>query len=93
MTTKTQVIVTKPIKNLGVALILSALFGPLGMLYATIMGAIIMAVVYGLICLFTFGLGLTVIWLLNPICMRLESFINFVLLHSATAVVVYNITI
>lgn len=69
MTTKTQVIVTKPIKNLGVALILSALFGPLGMLYATIMGAIIMAVVYGLICLFTFGLGLTVIWLLNPICM------------------------
>ncbi|HQW05545.1 MAG: hypothetical protein IPH05_01550 [Flavobacteriales bacterium] len=45
-------------KSLGIALVLSFLFGPLGMLYATIMGGVIMFVVSVPVVLFTGGLGL-----------------------------------
>ncbi|MGB3079005.1 MAG: hypothetical protein WBB31_08030 [Saprospiraceae bacterium] len=48
---------------MGIAILLLVLFGPLGMFYSTISGAIIMMVVCGIIAIFTFGLLLT--W---PIC-------------------------
>lgn len=45
-------------KSTGIALLLSFLFGPLGMLYATIAGAVIMFIVSVPVVLFTGGLGL-----------------------------------
>ena len=69
MENKPQIIITQPTKNIGISLLLTALFGPLGMLYSTITGAIIMGIVYALIALFTLGFGLAFIWILNPICM------------------------
>lgn len=45
-------------KSMGVALLLSFLFGPLGMLYATVLGGFIMFVVAVPVILFTGGLGL-----------------------------------
>jgi len=50
---------------MGISIILTVLFGPLGMLYSTIMGAIIMAVLSVIIAVFTAGLGLIITW---PIC-------------------------
>lgn len=57
-----------PRKNVGVAFLLTFLFGPLGMLYSTVTGALVMlgitfvvsliaGVIVGLISLATFGLG------------------------------------
>ena len=59
-----QVVVTST-KSMGIAILLTVLFGPLGMLYSTIWGAIIMIVLSGIIGLVTFGFGLLFTW---PIC-------------------------
>ena len=59
-----QVIVT-PTKSMGIAILLTVLFGPLGMLYSTIWGAIIMFVISVVVGFLTLGLGLIVTW---PIC-------------------------
>lgn len=45
-------------KNVGLAILLAFLFGPLGMLYATIPGAIIMFFVNIVVAVLTLGLGL-----------------------------------
>ncbi len=45
-------------KSMGLALLLSFIFGPLGMLYSTIMGGIIMFIVAIPVVLFTGGIGL-----------------------------------
>ncbi len=45
-------------KSTGIALLLSFLFGPLGMLYATVSGGVIMFLISIPIILFTGGLGL-----------------------------------
>lgn len=58
------VVVTSP-KSVGIAILLTILFGPLGMLYSTIGGAIIMAVISVVVGLPTFGIGLIFTW---PIC-------------------------
>ena len=58
-------IIVKTQKSPGTAAILAFFFGPLGMLYATLSGAIVMFVITGLTFLFTFGLGLLIT---NPIC-------------------------
>lgn len=60
-----QTIVVKPIKSMGTSIILTVLFGPLGMLYSTILGGIIMIVVSAVVGLLTAGTGLIVTW---PIC-------------------------
>ena len=52
-------------KSVGLAILLAVLFGPLGMLYATVVGALVMIVVTFLVALFTVGLGLVLTW---PIC-------------------------
>lgn len=61
-----QYIVVKSNKSVGMALLLTFLFGPLGMLYSTIAGGIIMLVISIIIGAITFGFGLLFTW---PICM------------------------
>ncbi|WP_404384891.1 hypothetical protein [Caenispirillum salinarum] len=53
-------------KSMGMALLLTLLFGPLGMIYATILGSIIMLVVTLAVGAFTLGFGLLITW---PICL------------------------
>jgi hypothetical protein len=60
-----QTVVTTATKSMGVAIILTVLFGPLGMLYSTILGGIIMGIVSLVVGILTVGLGLVVTW---PIC-------------------------
>ena len=59
-----QVIVIST-KSMGIAILLTVLFGPLGMLYSTIWGAIIMIVLSAIVGIVTFGFGLIITW---PIC-------------------------
>lgn len=49
-------------KSLVLGLILTFFFGPLGMLYSTIMGGLVMLVISGIIGFFTGGLGLALTW-------------------------------
>jgi len=51
-------------KSVGASIALTFFFGPIGMFYSTLTGAIIMLVLYLVIGLFTLGLGLIV---LHPI--------------------------
>lgn len=51
-------------KSVGASIALTFFFGPLGMFYSTVTGAIIMLVLYLVIGFFTLGLGLIV---LHPI--------------------------
>lgn len=53
-------------KSVGASLILTFLFGPLGMLYSTVPGAIVMFILYIIIGLITLGWG---IFFLHPITM------------------------
>ena len=59
-----QIVVT-PTKSVGISIILTVLFGPLGMFYSTIWGAIIMLIISGVIGVVTFGYGLMIT---HPIC-------------------------
>ncbi len=52
-------------KSVVLSLVLTFLFGPLGMLYSTVPGGLIMIVASLVVALFTFGIGLFVTW---PIC-------------------------
>jgi hypothetical protein len=52
-------------KSVGTAIVLSFFFGPLGMLYSTVAGGLIMLVVTPIIVIPTLGLGLLLTW---PIC-------------------------
>ena len=60
-----QVTVVTPTKSMGIAILLTVLFGPLGMLYSTIVGAIVMGLVSLIVGIVTVGLGLLITW---PIC-------------------------
>jgi len=60
-----QHVIVTPTKSMGVAILLTVLFGPLGMLYATIPGALLMIVVGGVLALMTLGISLLITW---PIC-------------------------
>ncbi|GMV24054.1 MAG: hypothetical protein AMXMBFR58_00850 [Phycisphaerae bacterium] len=52
-------------KSVGLAFLLTLVFGPLGMLYTTVAGAIIMLIVSSVVGALTAGIGLVVTW---PIC-------------------------
>jgi hypothetical protein len=56
------VIIVREVRSVGIALLLTFLFGPLGMLYSTISGALIMIVVSVVLGIFTLGLSLFVTW-------------------------------
>jgi len=67
----TQTIIVKSPKNVGLAAGLGLFLGPLGMIYSTIMGAVIMLipfVIIGIIALVTFGVGFVFVLPLLPIC-------------------------
>ena len=60
-----RVIVVQATKNPGTAALLGCLFGPIGLLYSTMTGAIVMFIVNLCVGLVTFGFGLILTW---PIC-------------------------
>ena len=60
-----QHVVVTPTKNMGIAIILAFLFGPLGMLYSTVLGGVIMFVLSLVIGVVTLGVGLIITW---PVC-------------------------
>ena len=62
-----QVVVTKSTKSAGISLLLTFLFGPLGMLYANILHGIIMIVLAFIIGFVTFGLGSLITWPISMI--------------------------
>jgi len=62
---QTPAVVVVPAKNVGIAALLTILFGPLGMLYSTVPGAIVMLLVSLVAGGITLGLGVVVTW---PIC-------------------------
>ena len=39
---KPQRVIVTPVKSMGISILLTVLFGPLGMLYSTVWGAVIM---------------------------------------------------
>ena len=50
-----NVVVTRSPKSVGIAIALALFFGPLGMFYSTILGAIIMLIVNVIVGIFTLG--------------------------------------
>ena len=60
-----QIVIVKTTKSMGVTILLTFLFGPLGMVYSTVAGAIVMIIVSVLVALITLGFGLFITW---PIC-------------------------
>ena len=52
-------------KSARVAILLTALFGPLGMFYSTVSGAIIMLIVSVVVASMTLWFGLILVW---PVC-------------------------
>ena len=59
------VIVVAAPKSVGLAIVLALIFGPLGLLYSSVLGAIVMFVLYIPVIIFTAGIGLI---LAQPIC-------------------------
>lgn len=57
-----NVVITKSPKSMGISIALTLFFGPLGMFYSTILGAIVMIIIDIIVGIFTFGLGLLVTW-------------------------------
>lgn len=57
-------VMTTP-KNVWLAVLLAGLFGPFGLFYATVPGAMIMLVVAIVLAMFTFGIGVFLVW---PFC-------------------------
>ena len=60
-----QVVVVGSPKSVGISIILTFLFGPLGMFYSTVGGAIIMMILSVILGAITLGIGLLITW---PIC-------------------------
>ncbi len=58
------VVVVRAQKNVGVAIILAILFGPLGLLYASVTGGMLMFVLSVVVAIATMGVGLLLTWLL-----------------------------
>ena len=62
---QTSVIVTRSPKSQGIGLILTLLFGPLGLFYGSTIGGIIMTIIAIPVAIFTMGFGMIAI---NLIC-------------------------
>ena len=61
---QTIVVVSKQ-KSSAVAVILTLFFGPLGLLYSSVIGGIVMVILGAIIGVVTLGFGLIVVW---PAC-------------------------
>lgn len=59
---RTQAVIAISQKSVGIAILLTILFGPLGMLYSTIVGAIIMIVLSVFLALVTLGFSILITW-------------------------------
>lgn len=57
-----NVVITKSPKSMGISIALTLFFGPLGMFYSTILGAIVMIIIDIIVGVLTLGLGLLVTW-------------------------------
>lgn len=62
---KRKITISVPQKSVPLAIILTIIFGPLGLLYSSILGAIVMLVVTLIISIFIFGSGFLFTW---PVC-------------------------
>jgi len=60
--TSARTIVVTPTKSVGIAIILTVLFGSLGMFYSTVWGGVIMTVLSIVVGVATLGIGLLVTW-------------------------------
>lgn len=49
-------------KSVAVALVLTFLFGPLGLLYVTVLGGVLMTLLAIVVAIFTLGFGLILLW-------------------------------
>jgi len=63
--TQPNVVVVQVTKNPGIAALLGFFFGPLGLLYSTMTGAIVMFIINVFVGVITIGFGLFITW---PIC-------------------------
>lgn len=62
VTNKQTIVMVPPSKSVGLAILLSLFFGPLGMFYSTIAGAIVMLIMNLIAVFFTLGFGLFLTW-------------------------------
>ncbi len=62
-----QVVVVGSYKDPTAAALLGLFFGPLGLLYSTVTGAVIMFAVNMVVALLTFGLGLVLTWPISAV--------------------------
>lgn len=62
--------VVLPTKSMAVAILLAIFFGPLGLFYSSVTGAIIMTIITIPVALITAGIGLVV---LIPICILIAA--------------------
>lgn len=60
-----QTIIVKAEKSMGITILLTIFFGPLGMFYSTVTGAIVMIIVNVIVAIITLGFGLLITW---PVC-------------------------
>jgi hypothetical protein len=58
-------VVPRPRKSVGIAILLTFFFGPLGMLYSTVPGALVMLAVSVVLGLMTAGFSIFLTW---PVC-------------------------
>lgn len=54
-----------PPKNPKLALLLAALFGPVGLFYTSVVGGLLMSLIGFVLAVFTVGVGLFFVW---PVC-------------------------
>jgi len=59
---RTNTIILRAPKSQGIGLLLTFLLGPIGLLYATTLGGLILAPLAFVIGIFTFGLGALITW-------------------------------
>lgn len=59
-TPQPQYIIAAPTKNMAAGLLLALFFGPLGLIYSTVTGAIVMIILSVIVGLATLGLGLVI---------------------------------
>lgn len=64
---RATIVLAKPAKSVWAAFFLTFLFGPLGLLYATVGGGIFMIFLAMVVGFFTLGFGLIFVWLLSMI--------------------------
>jgi hypothetical protein len=58
-------VIPRPAKSVGAAILLTFLFGPLGMLYSTVPGALVMLAISVVLAFATAGISVFITW---PIC-------------------------